>query len=77
LGFSPIGLLYIYTVLYKQTARGFEMEKRIEQLLNQGLAHSEVRWAIYKEYAALNLREADRFEIASMVREIANTLENK
>ncbi|GEM_PF-4283070 len=53
------------------------MEKRIEQLLNQGLAHSEVRWAIYKEYAALNLREADRFEIASMVREIANTLENK
>ena len=46
------------------------MEKRIRELLNQGLLHSEVSSAIYKEYAGLNLREADRFKIACMVRDI-------
>ena len=46
------------------------MEKRIEELLKQGLLHSEVGSAIYKEYAVLNLVEADRFKIACMVRDI-------
>lgn len=48
------------------------MEKRIRELLNQGLSQTEVRDTIFKEYANVIYQESDRFEIASMVRDIDN-----